>query len=213
MKRIPAILLAMLFAMALFTCCTPKAGDTGKPAETTQAPVGALGALTEGIFGIYTIGGTYHVKYVGEMAGGGLTTTEVYAKGGNLALMWPDDPDYNREIIKDGRCYQVNDNQKTVMNMPLDGIAGCPVPPDTAALRYVGSGKADFQGEELDYDEYSHRDGFQAIYFVKDGVLKGIRNAEDGFADVDVEYLVFEKEVPDSVFEIPADYTVSIEDE
>ena len=49
---------------------------------------------------------------------------------------------------------------------------------------------------------------FQAFYFVKDGVLKGIRHLSDGYSN-DVEYLVFEKDVPDSVFDIPADYTVA----
>ena len=145
------------------------------------------------------------------MAGGGLTTTEVYAKGGRVAVMWPDDPDYNRVIIKDGWFFQVNDNQKAALQRPIEAFAGYPIPPDLSAMRYVGSGKADFKGKILEYDEYSHRDGFQAFYFVEDGVLKGIRHAEDGFADNDVEYLLFEQEAPDSVFAIPADYTIEQE--
>ena len=222
MKRIFAVLLAMTLAAALFAGCgaaTEEGGETTAAPRTTSAGSpevtatpeethGELGPLTKGIFAIYTAGGTYHVKYVGPMAGGGESTDDIYAKGGNLALMAPGE-EYNRMIIKEGYYYQVNDDRKAVIKTPLDDIAGYPIPPDTAELRYIGSGRADFKGEELDYDEYYHSAGFQAFYFVKDGVLKGIRHAENGFAFVEVQYLVFEAEVPDSVFDIPANYTVT----
>jgi|GEM_PF-4398476 len=181
------------------------------PTETTQKPQasGELGPLTKDVFAVYTEGGTYHVKFVGPMAGGGLTTDEVYAKGGNLALMAPGE-EYDRIVIKDGWYYQVSDDRKAVIKTPLADIAGYPIPPNTAYLSYVGSGKADFMGEALDYDEYSHIDGFHAFYFVKGGVLKGVRHTEDGFGDINVEYLTFDKEVPDNVFDVPAEYTVSM---
>jgi len=219
MKRIFAILFAMLFASALFGGCggettgTPGRtlrADTATEATTKPQASGELGPLTKDIFAIYTKGGTYHVKYVGPMAGGGLTTDEVYAKGGNLAMMAPGE-EYNRIVIKDGWYYQVSDGRKAVIKTPLADIAGYPIPPDTASMNYVGSGKADFMGEELDYDEYSHADGFHAFYFVKDDKLKGIRHAGDNFADVNVEYLIFEKEVPDSVFDVPANYPIVTE--
>ncbi|MDR2687254.1 MAG: hypothetical protein LBB75_05835, partial [Oscillospiraceae bacterium] len=82
-----------------------------------------------------------------------------------------------------------------------------PSPPDLAAMRFIGSGRADLLGEELDYDKYSAED-YHAFLFVKDGTLKGIRYAADGFTN-DVEYLIMEKEVPDSVFDIPADYALA----
>jgi len=219
MKRVFPILLAMTLAAALFAGCgktTTDAHRTTMAASTpggaaapqeTQPPTGALGPLTKDIFAVYTEGGTYHVKHVGPMAGGGELTEDIYAKGGSLAWMYPDSPDDYRAVIRDGWFYEVNDAQKTARKIPLEEIAGYPVPPDSAALRYVGSGRADFKGEELDYDEYSHAAGFRALYFVKDGVLKGIRYTEDGMADIEWEYLVFEAEAPDSVFGIPADYT------
>jgi len=206
MKRILTILLIMALTAALFAGCGTSDSDVARrttspggsaPLTTTQAPASELGALTEDIFAVYTEGGTYHVNYVGPMAGGGLETTEVYAKGGNLAIMCPVDPDFDRIIIKDGYYYQVSDSRKTAIKVPIDDIAGYPIPPDTADLSFVGSGRANFRGEELDYDEYSHIAGFRALYFVKDGMLKGICHAEDGFGDIDVEYLVFEKEAPD----------------
>jgi len=223
MKRIFTILIIAMLSAALFAGCgstdapnpAEKTTDTpGRtmqaetPAETTLKPQssGELGALTKDIFAVYTKGGTYHVKYVSPMAGGGRTTDDIYAKGGNLAMLAPDE-EVNRFVIKDGWYYQVDDSRKTVIKTPLEDIAGYPIPPDTACLSYTGSGRADFMGEALDYDEYSHIDGFRALYFVKDGKLKGIRHAEDGFGNHDVEYLVFEEEVPDSVFEIPANYT------
>jgi len=225
MKRIFAALLAMMLAAALFTACGPAEDETthaprttmaGSASEATAAPeaLGELGPLTKEIFAVYTAGGTYHVKYVGPMAGGGESTDEVYAKGGSLAMMWPDDPDYNRAVIKDDWCTLVNDDQKTAKKIPLEELAGYPIPPDLAAMRFVGSGRAEFRGEELDYDEYYYANGlrpendFQAFYFVKDGKLKGFRHAWEG-GSTEVEYLVFEAEAPDSVFDIPADYIVT----
>jgi len=190
-------------------------GNTPRPVGGASGNNGAAlsgkpNGLTEDIFAVYTEGGTYHVKYVGPMAGGGLATTEIYAKGESIAMLWPDDPDYNHEIIKDGYNYRVSDSRKTVVKTPLDDTITWPIPPEFTAMCFVGSGRANFMGEQLDYDEYSHNAGFQAFYFIKDGVLKGIRHAEEGFQTIDVEYLVFEKESPDSVFDIPADYTVAI---
>ena len=226
MKRIFATLSAVMLAAALFAGCGTAAEDettfaprttmAGSGPEVTAAPeaAGGLGPLTKDIFAIYSEGGTYHVKFVGPMAGGGESTDEVYAKGGNLAMMWPDDPDYNRAVIKGGWCYLMNDDQKAAKKIPLEEFAGYPIPPDLAAMRFVGSGRAEFKGEELDYDEYYYANGlrpendFQAFYFVKDGKLKGFRHAWEG-GSTEVEYLVFEAEAPDSVFDIPADYAVT----
>jgi len=86
-----SILLALALAAALFAGCGADESETARrttspanstPHTITKAPAGALGPLTKAIFAIYTKGGTYHVKYVGPMAGGGLTTDEVYAKDG-----------------------------------------------------------------------------------------------------------------------------------
>ena len=233
MKRIFAILLAMMLAIALFAGCGTKdsSGETASQTRTTMAgsvtvapkesqpPSSELGPLTKDIFAVYTAGGTYHVKYMGPMAGGGTSMDDIYAKGENLAMMAPGE-EYNRILIKDEYYYQVNDDKKTVIKTPLEDIAGYPIPPDPTAMRFVGSGKADFKGKELDYDEYYYADGlrpendFQAFYFIKDGVLRGIRHTwevEGGGAKAgtEVEYLVFEAEVHDSVFDIPADYTVT----
>ena len=184
----------------------PVGGASGNDGATLS---GEPNGLTEDIFAAYTEGGTYHVKYVGPMAGGGLATMEIYAKGESIAMLWPDGPDYNREIIKDGYNYRVSDNRKTVVKTPLDDTITWPIPPEITAMRFVGSGRANFMGEQLDYDEYSHNAGFQAFYFVKDGVLKGIRHTEEGYGDIDVEYLIFEAEVPDDVFDVPIEYKIS----
>jgi len=216
MKRIFAILLAIALTAALFAGCGAGESETSRttspgdpaPSKTTQDQAGEFGALTQDIFAVYTEGGTYHVKYVGPMAGGGRATTEVYAKGSDLAIMCPDDPDFDRIVIKGGYFYQVSDSRKIAVKAPIDDTITWPIPPDLSALRFVGSGRTNFKGEELDYDEYNHHAGFRAFYFVKGGVLKGIRHAEEGFPNIDVEYLVFEKEAPDSVFDVPADYTV-----
>ncbi|MCL2300199.1 MAG: hypothetical protein FWC27_08665 [Firmicutes bacterium] len=188
---------------------TMRADTPTEASVNSQAPAGALGALTRDIFAVYTEGGTYHVKYVEPMAGGGFATTEVYAKDGMLTILCPDDPDIDRIVLKDGYFYQVSDSRKTAIKAPIDEIGGYPIPPNLAELSFVGSGKAVFNGEELDYDEYRHQDGFRALYFVKDGKLKRIRHAGDDFAAFDVEYLVFEAQAPDSVFDIPAAYKIS----
>lgn len=201
------ILALCLGCMALLACCatTEPPGETTNTAQVQQH-TDELGPLTKDILTSYN-SGNYHVKYEGEMAGGGRATTEVFAKDGNLALMCPED-DFNREIIKNGFFYRVNDSQKQVAVMSLDEAnPSPPVPPDISALRYVGSGTAEFMGEKLDCDEYSHTAGYQAIYFVKDGTLKGIRHVSDGFA-IDVKYLIFEAQAPDSAFDIPTDYEI-----
>ena len=222
MKRIFTILMVMILATALFTGCTKNSGGTDAPRTTQapeitqppegpkipQAPNGELGPLTRDILAIYNGGyesGSYHVKFAGEES-----SNEIYVKGGNIALLFEaDDELREHHILKDGYLYTVLDGQKRVTKTALDKAnISYPSPPDFAAMSYIGSGKAEFMGEELDYDEYyQHNLKHRELFFVKDGTLAGIRYDVGGFTN-DVDYLVFEKEVPDSVFDIPADYTV-----
>jgi hypothetical protein len=225
MKRIFAILLPMLLAAAMFAGCTAKEESnaprtTQAPAvvQTTQAPEmpqvpnGAVGALTREIAGIFK-SGTYHEKILVRLDEGDMVN-ETYFKGyfedGPFAMMQdPYDGPPSHYVRKDGYLYEWRGNEKQVTKVSLDvanfSYSG---PPEFDAMSYIGTGKAVFLGEELAYDEYFHHNrNRQEFYFVKDGTLKGVRYVADGAAN-DVEFLVFEAAVPDSVFDIPADYTV-----
>ncbi|MDR1465574.1 MAG: hypothetical protein LBJ11_09805 [Oscillospiraceae bacterium] len=75
---------------------------------------------------------------------------------------------------------------------------------DTASQTFVETGKAEFAGAQMDYDKYKVGDA-ELLYFVQGGALKGIRTVAAG-QTVDIEYEVFDTNVPDDVFAIPADY-------
>ena len=183
--------------------------------EATSSPVtpvdpdrpsnnGETGSLTAGIFNIMK-SGTYHMIMKSEYA-----EIDIYAKNGMMAeLMNMEEIDY-RIVIRDGKYYTIMDEYEMVMvaeASPDDSYV--PGASEASNLIYIGEGSGEFNGKVYKYDEYADEiDGdYFYYYFVDGGDLKGIRTVMYGVPS-DIEILAFDKNVPDSVFDIPANYYI-----
>jgi len=129
-----------------------------------------------------------------------------YAKNDMSAVLFTSEGMDLRVVIKDGKSYTVLDEYQTVMVQDADqGDAG--YGGNTDDMTYIGEGSGDFLGKTYKYDEYKDKDGDRFFYYVDGGALKGIRSIVGGEA-ADVEVLALDKNIPDSVFNIPSDYDV-----
>ena len=162
--------------------------------------------LTKNIFSTLT-SGTYHMKLKGisgEMEG---FEIEMYAKGGVTAMLMNTEGMNIRAVTKSGKTYSVVDDWQMVFVNKADPDSEMPFANSIPQLIYVGEGSEVFYGKNCKYEEYKNDEGMQFFYYVDNGVFKGIRTVENGTI-TSVEVLVFDQNVPDSVFDIPANYEV-----
>ncbi|MDR0531339.1 MAG: hypothetical protein LBG83_04655 [Oscillospiraceae bacterium] len=212
MKRILAIALSFLLSAALFAGCGQiigeKGGDTttsnteslGTP-NATSAEAAQSGQLSKNIIEAFA-SGNYHYKMT-QKNEGGETVIEVWKKDGKEATDVVMGAFKSSTIKKDGKVYVIDEDKKsytvtTDHTPPGSGIID-------AANTFKNTGKAEFNGTELAYDEYEGEGGTVMI-FVENDALKGIRTVINGVTE-DKVYDAYDTDVPDSVFELPADYT------
>ena len=156
-------------------------------------------------------GGVYHIK-TRTVSGGSETITEMYAKNGMTCILMNAGGESMRMITKDNKSYMIYDDQKMYMVNdipPSTGESKSKDATNTTGLVYVGGGLAEFFGKTHKYDEYRNDNapGMKFFYFVDNGAFIGTRIIMEDGGVTDTEYLIFDKNVPDSVFEIPSDYT------
>ena len=150
--------------------------------------------------------GTYHMK--AKMIN---DSTEIiieqYLKNGMMASLMETEDSVMRTIMRDGKMHMVNDDEKTVIVMPVMQQMGSTnsTAVDTAGMIYIGSGKAEFNGKTLPYDEYSMDGEGKTQFFVDGNKMAGIRTIANE-QEMDMVILELDQNVPDSVFEIPMDY-------
>ena len=145
-------------------------------------------------------GGTYHMK--AKMVGGGVESTmEMYIKDGNMANF----TEMGKMILKDNKMYIISDEAKTVMVSNTTPSASIGGGIETDGMTLTGSGKDEFDGKNLPYEEYSDGEGNKARYFLDGDKLAGIRNINDEMT-IDVIVLVLDQNVPDSAFDVPSGY-------
>ena len=155
--------------------------------------------------------GTFHIKMVvlsgastGIEAG---MEIELYAKNGMMAMAMNVMGMDARMVIKDNKSYIIIDDFEMVLvsdASPEDEIDGLG---STSNMTYAGSGSGAFNGKTYAYDEYTDSDGGRFFYYVDGSTFKGMRTIIDG-ETVDIEIVSFDTNVPDGVFNIPADYTI-----
>ena len=137
------------------------------------------------------------------------TVMDAYIKGGKVAVFMEVEGQEIRMIFADEKVYLVMDTEKMVIGMSADlfpmGDISEDVAFDTSAMKYVSSGKTEFNGKNLAYDEYKLDAGGSMMMFVDGKNFAGIRNIIDG-QSVDIVILEFDSKVSDDVFKIPDDY-------
>jgi hypothetical protein len=178
------------------------ATQASTPASTQGGASGGMGNLTKSIFSAYA-GGTYHLKTRAEGV-----VSEMYAKGGAMAMKATAEGTDMRIVYQNGKTYTIMEAQKMVMVSDIPAGTETPASvPDTNNLTYVGEGSGEFDGGTYRYEEYKNTNGDQQFFFVDGSTWKGIRSIINGKTQ-DMVVLAFDTNVPDSVFEIPSDYTM-----
>ncbi len=114
-----------------------------------------------------------------------------------------------RMILKNDTLYIVSDNEKLAMNVSALGIpmniTDNAVPVFTGGM-YNAKGTGEVRGETLPYFEYNV-DNASVRYYVSGDNIKYITFTQ-GAEEVVMEILEFSTNIDDSLFDIPADYTV-----
>ena len=210
MKKLSLILICLLLAMVVFTAC----GSNNQPASNEKA--GSTENLLSKSFADIFNSGKYYMKYkmtAGTDTEGSFTAImEIYIKGDMIANV-TELPDQKLEnIIRDGKMYVIMHDQKMIITMPdipsnmqqHDGVV------NTKGMVYKGTGKAEFAGRELTYEEYKHATTDTSMrYFFDEKTLAGIQIVGEGGTKAELEILELSGNVPDSVFELPTGYTVA----
>jgi len=206
------------------------AGIMGPDAPTPQANAtggGDGGGFFSGIFGGnaakaqsdapknslmgWMQSGTYYMRYTVEMDVGGqklpakgtiavqddklATTTEMTFIGMNMKT---------RMIKVDGAMWSIDDENKTMMKIPVDTSQASPETVDYSKIKKVGSGRDTINGRTLPYEEYSVSGEVQVtIKFYMDGdTVYAIETETQGMKSV----MIIEeqsKNIPRGSFNLP----------
>ena len=202
MKKFLMIALVFVVMLSCVSCGGGDANDSGSGANNKKGG----GGIAEEFFNIFA-SGNYHMK--AKMVGddGYESTMESYYKNGMVATHTEMGGESSRMIHRDGKMYIIMDAEKMYMVYDTPEVSGTSSGDaiETEGMTRTGSGTDEFNGKNLSYEEYSDGEGNKAQYFMDGSNLAGIRNIFDG-GKIDIIILVLDKNVPDSVFEIPSGY-------
>jgi hypothetical protein len=110
-----------------------------------------------------------------------------------------------RIVTRDGKEYMIRDLSRTVF------VSDVPVKDDdfspfnASGLTYVREGTEEFNGGVYEFDEYADSAGVKLYYYMDSGSFIGMR-VIDISESIDLKVIVFDSNVPDDIFDIPADY-------
>ena len=177
------------------------AGDAVNTAESSDPAVGAAA----GFFDMFS-GGNYHMKAVMTIEGIE-TTMETYAKDDMVAMIMDVEGISSRTLVRDDMVYIISDESKTYMTIPVasDGPAVQGEDLVTAGMKPTGSGRDEFNGRTLPYEEYSDEDGNTTQFFMDGATLAGTRSIIGGIV---MEFVIIslDNNIPAGVFDLPAGY-------
>ena len=185
-----------------------KSDDYEAPTDSYQTPAtqaSSGGSLSKSVINMFA-GGTYHIKMKTESEDAN-AETELYVKGGKMAMLVNAEGTDMRMVYKDDKCYSIIPEYEMVSVMEIPGGASAPTMGDTDSLSFVGEGSGEFDGAIYRYDEYRGRDGAQLFYYMDGGAWKGTRTVEDG-KTTNLIVRSFDTNVPDSIFDVPDDYQI-----
>jgi len=183
---------------------TTSALSNNESVTTTTPTTGATGKLTDNIFQIMQ-GDTYHVKMMMSIDDE-TVEMEIYAKGNMSAVLMGGIFGMDmRVIVKDNKSYTIFDELKMIVEDDIISSDEIDFIDNTSDLTFVGEGSGFFNGKTCKFDEYVDSDGGRYFYYVDGNTFVGVRSIINGETS-DVIITAFDKNVPDSVFNIPSDY-------
>lgn len=127
-------------------------------------------------------------------------------------------PMKNKVILKDMKLYILDYSEKQAITMDiskeydkfkesLENSSSYSGNFFDSKLNFIKSGKEDFKGENLYFEEYENKIGTFKYYF-KEKNLIGVRSSIEGF---DKPFIInvedFSKDFPKDIFDIPEDFT------
>lgn len=173
----------------------------------------------------------YSIEYLTANTDGNIVkgVNTVKRSGEKLSsIMEAEGYDSNPQIVKDGKVYEIDDNEKTVTwaNVEPGLIENFTV--YTASIFYIntlelcGSGKETINGKEYDYEEYKEPENEssatsessetseeesseRARYYFENGKMVGLKHINGDYYYTTM-ILELSQDVSDSDFEYPSDY-------
>lgn len=165
---------------------------------------GRFGRLTASIMEIFD-NGTFHIVVSALNTDATGRESEQYFKDGMSAILVEFEGEVTRIVTRDGKEYMIRDLSRTVF------VSDVPVKDDdfspfnASGLTYVREGTEEFNGGVYEFDEYADSAGVKLYYYMDSGSFIGMR-VIDISESIDLKVIVFDSNVPDDIFDIPADY-------
>ncbi len=212
-KWLSLILLLVFVSVAALGCGktepttpsqTPPSNQTGQSVNNTNT--GNLGAKLSTAYADMMKNNKYQMKYKASTTVEGKTMemlANIAVSGDNMAITNEMEGIKSTIITKGDKSYMVNHSEKMVMELPQIQTQNNSADQDikTDGLTYVGNGTEN----GLTFEKYSTENGFITYYFDGDKLVKMTVTSEGQTMTMTI--LEMSNNVPDSLFEIPANYT------
>jgi hypothetical protein len=146
--------------------------------------------------------GTYMIRYTTRASYGGKSyeVESTFAVSGDKTTMASAD---RATIVKEGKAYLLNHTDKSVISWNVDSSKGGLKKIDTDGMTFSGSSKVG----DLVCEEYQTSASYLKLYFKGAALVKIETKIND--QDLAMEVVSISGEVPESMFQVPADYRVT----
>lgn len=212
MKKFTTLLLALVFAVAVFTGCGGKSTTTSSESSSGDSKSELLSKSYVDIMK----SGKYFMHYKATVTADGQSMEAdctMAIDGEKISSSTVTNGVKAHMIIKDKELYMINDTDKTFFKFPVpeDNNSNPNVQNaekdkiDMDGVTYVGKGKDTFKGKEYNYEEYKTNDGTIRYYF--DGNKLHAMVVKTGNDEMIMEILELSNKVDASTFEVPSGYT------
>ena len=207
MKKITSILFSVIFATGILSGC----GSSANNASTSTS--GTKSDLLSSSYADMMKSGKYFMHYKTKITVGSQTIyadTTMATDGKSTSINGVTGEVKTHIIMRDSKVYMINDADKSYLKMDVPATGNVQSDTgtnkiDTNGLAYIGKGKANLNGKELDYEEYKTDSGTMRYYF--DGSkLYGI-GVKAGETEVIMEIIEMSNKITEDMFVIPTGYT------
>jgi hypothetical protein len=216
MKKIMTILYATIFAAGILAGCsgntTNNTTNTTDSSGTSQTETKS--DLLSSSYADIMKSGKYFMHYTTDTTVEGKTVkseTEMAVDGSSILMKTTADEINTHMIIKDKTLYVLNDTEKTYYKMTISDTGSGTTSSakdekiDTSGITYVGKGKAELNGKEMDYEEYKTDNGTIRYYFDNKKLYAVVIKSDD--METTMVIVELSNKVTADMFEIPTGYT------